>query len=46
LSDLEKRIKELEMAWDFYDKNRNSRKYPMPDLIELSKLKQQLEKNG
>lgn len=42
MDDLDRKIKELEMAWSVYHKN--PRKYPMPDLIQLSKLKQEKEK--
>lgn len=44
MDDLDRKIKELEMAWSVYHKNRHTRKYPIPDLIQLSKLKQEKEK--
>ncbi len=42
MDELDRKIRELEMAWSVHHKN--PRKYPMPDLIQLSKLKQEKEK--
>lgn len=42
LDELDRKIKELEMAWSVHHKN--PRKYPMPDMLELSRLRQQKEK--